>query len=315
MNIIGMSEQWVMARIQQKGEGKCIPWVSLRDLIVVYPDIKRKVDIFALCIYGLVIFPKALRHVDEPVIYLFDRLEKGVTQVPASLAETFRSLNACRRAGEDYSPLKELVIVPRRDDISEENWITLLQYLQENDFEWRTPWFIPDEILYQCGSYNWGVVGYAPLLVLRQYKSRQSIPATHWLAQFEFSYRGKNYKKKVREIADAWKQIYRMKRVDVGQMITLEYNAWRKLGKKIEQLEEEKIHLKLDIDIQKSEAEKLKKGKKKAEEDLDSLKTDYKKLHLSMRTVGLGKTSEQWRQEIQEGKAKVDQWEKRFHEA
>ncbi|MBA0667932.1 hypothetical protein Goklo_000935 [Gossypium klotzschianum] len=58
------------------------------------------------------------------------------------------------------------------------------------------------------------------------------------------------------------------------------------LEKKIEQMEEEKINLRLDMDVQKLEAEKLKKGKNKAEEDLDSLKTDYKKLHLSMRTAG-----------------------------
>ncbi|MFQ6657240.1 hypothetical protein Gotur_027006 [Gossypium turneri] len=49
------------------------------------------------------------------------------------------------------------------------------------------------------------------------------------------------------------------------------------LEKKIEQLEEEKVHLKLDADVQKLETEKLRKGKNKAEEDLDSLKTDYKK--------------------------------------
>ncbi|MBA0729560.1 hypothetical protein Golax_022744, partial [Gossypium laxum] len=47
--------------------------------------------------------------------------------------------------------------------------------------------------------------------------------------------------------------------------------------------------------VQKLEAEKLRKGNNKAEEDLDSLKTDYKKLHTSIRTAGLGKTSEQWR--------------------
>ncbi|MBA0785343.1 hypothetical protein Gotri_025343 [Gossypium trilobum] len=76
------------------------------------------------------------------------------------------------------------------------------------------------------------------------------------------------------------------------------------LGKKIEQLEEEKMQLGLDVDIQKLEAEKLRKGKSKAEEDLDSLKTDYKKLRRSMRTAGLGKTSKQWRQEIQEEKTK-----------
>ncbi|MFQ6651866.1 hypothetical protein Gotur_024023, partial [Gossypium turneri] len=49
-------------------------------------------------------------------------------------------------------------------------------------------------------------------------------------------------------------------------------------GKKIEQLEEEKMRLGLDVDIHKLEAEKLRKGKNKAEEDLDSLKMDYKKL-------------------------------------
>ncbi|MFQ6634215.1 hypothetical protein Gotur_010825 [Gossypium turneri] len=53
------------------------------------------------------------------------------------------------------------------------------------------------------------------------------------------------------------------------------------------------MRLGLDIDIHKLEAEKLRKGKNKVEEDLDSLKTNYKKLRLSIRTNGLGKTSEQ----------------------
>ncbi|MFQ6653337.1 hypothetical protein Gotur_024780, partial [Gossypium turneri] len=50
------------------------------------------------------------------------------------------------------------------------------------------------------------------------------------------------------------------------------------LEKKIEQMEEEKMNLRLDADVQKLEAERLRKGKAKAEEDLDSLKADYKKL-------------------------------------
>ncbi|XP_016702051.1 puff II/9-2 protein-like [Gossypium hirsutum] len=86
-------------------------------------------------------------------------------------------------------------------------------------------------------------------------------------------------------------------------------------GKMIEQLEEEKMRLGLDVDIHKMEAERLRKGKNKAEEDLDSLKTDYKKLRLSMRTAGLGKTSEQWRQEIKEEKTKAEQLEKKFQDA
>ncbi|MBA0673057.1 hypothetical protein Goklo_024532 [Gossypium klotzschianum] len=62
------------------------------------------------------------------------------------------------------------------------------------------------------------------------------------------------------------------------------------LVRKIEQMEEEKINLRLDADVQKLEAERLRKGRVKAEENLDSLKEDYKKLRLSMRTAGLGKT-------------------------
>ncbi|MFQ6670394.1 hypothetical protein Gotur_035330, partial [Gossypium turneri] len=76
--ITGMSEQWILA----------------------HPNTKKKVDIFALSIYGLVIFPKALGHIDEAVIDLFDQLDRRVTPVPAILAETFRSLSACRRTGE-----------------------------------------------------------------------------------------------------------------------------------------------------------------------------------------------------------------------
>ncbi|MFQ6665145.1 hypothetical protein Gotur_031992, partial [Gossypium turneri] len=138
------------------------------------------VDIFALSIYGLVVFPKALGHVDEAVSDLFDRLDKRVTPVPAILAETFRSLNACRRAGEGRfigcaQLLLELVATPRRDDITKEKWMVILQNLQEEDVEWRAPWMIPNEILHQCGEFNWvplleiwGAIGYAPLLVLRQ---------------------------------------------------------------------------------------------------------------------------------------------------
>ncbi|MFQ6643671.1 hypothetical protein Gotur_018799 [Gossypium turneri] len=74
---------------------------KLRDLILAHPDVKKKVDVFALSVYGLVVFPKALGHVDEVVTYPFDRLDKGVT------------------------PVLEIVAIPRRDDISKENWMEI----------------------------------------------------------------------------------------------------------------------------------------------------------------------------------------------
>ncbi|MFQ6648056.1 hypothetical protein Gotur_021725 [Gossypium turneri] len=124
------------------------------------------------------------------------------------------------------------------------------------------------------------------------------------MAKCEFSYKGNNYKGKIREMSNAWKQIYRMKRITVGATTTPKYYGWQskrindniprpreervrsieehlrvvpskleiikqdfekrssELGKKIEQLEEEKMRLRLDVDIHKLEAEKLRKGKK-----------------------------------------------------
>ncbi|XP_040971833.1 uncharacterized protein [Gossypium hirsutum] len=250
----------------QKGDSKCVPWENLRDLILTHPDERKRVDIFALSIYGLVIFPTALRHMDEAVIDLFDRLEKGITPVPVILTETFRSLSSCRNTGEGqfigcaqllmvwfhghfwkvdkvsyrvfsegYSPLKEEAAIQRREDISEEKWMDIFQNLKEEDIEWRAYWMVPDEKMYRCGNFDWvpllriwGATGYTPLIALRQYKSRQFVPTTHGLAQSEFSFKGAHYKKRVRELSDAWKQTGWMKRLAVGFMVTPEYSEWFK---------------------------------------------------------------------------------------
>ncbi|KAG8498032.1 hypothetical protein CXB51_006769 [Gossypium anomalum] len=202
----------------------------LRDLILAHPDTKKRVDVFALSIYGLVIFPKALGHVDEAVSDLFDRLSKGTTPVPAILDETFRSLNVCRRAGEGrFIGCAQLLL-----SWFHSHFWKIEKNLQEEDVEWRAPWMVPDEILYRCGDFDWvpllgvwGAVGYAPLLVLRQYRSRQFTPPTYGLAQCEFVFTGNNYKRRVREISNAWNQIRRMKKFAANSMATPEYDQWR----------------------------------------------------------------------------------------
>ncbi|KAK5802847.1 hypothetical protein PVK06_030473 [Gossypium arboreum] len=235
MMIIGVSEQWAAARVQQKGDSKCIPWASLRDLILAHPDVKkRKVD-----------------------------------KVP------------CRVFFEDYSPLREAAATPKRDDITEERWIEILQNLQEEDVMWKAHWMTPSEILYRCGSFDWG----------------------------------DHYKKKIREISEAWKKICCVKILTEGPTTTLEYKEWfskrindtiprpslgaarsmeeslrviptelkvikqefeRKnleLRIKIGKLEEENMYLSLDVDVHRIEVEKERKEKRKIEEDRDDLKT------------------------------------------
>ncbi|MBA0702498.1 hypothetical protein Goari_026837, partial [Gossypium aridum] len=141
--------------------------------------------------------------------------------------------------------------------------------------EWRAPWMIPDEILYRCGNFDWvpllgiwGVIRYAPLLVLSD-----------------------TYKKKLREISNAWNQTHRMKRFIANPITTSEYDWWwgkrvidnvpmsnqentrsieehlpvilseleivkqdfekrsLELGRKIKKLEEKNIQLGLDVDV------------------------------------------------------------------
>ncbi|KAL1161454.1 hypothetical protein V6Z11_A07G135400 [Gossypium hirsutum] len=249
----------------QKGECKCILWDALKDLILTHPDETKKVDFFALSLYGLMVFPRALGYVDEATTDLFHRLSKKVTFVPAILAETFKSLGACRRAGagrfigcaqlllawfyshfwlidrvvcrvffEDYSPLKDIVASARRVDVPEENWMALFQNLQSKDVEWRAPWMRPGEVLYRCGSFDWvpllgiwGAIGYTPLLVLRQHGLRQFVPATHGLAQSEFVYKGADYKRRVSDISSAWKKTCRLKGVAISPATMPEFVEWK----------------------------------------------------------------------------------------
>ncbi|MBA0772766.1 hypothetical protein Gotri_008091 [Gossypium trilobum] len=78
-----------------------------------FTRISKRVDVFALSIYGLVIFPKALGHIDDAVSNLLNRLDKRVIPV---LVEKVSYLVF----SENYFPLKEFVATPRGDDISKD---------------------------------------------------------------------------------------------------------------------------------------------------------------------------------------------------
>ncbi|KAG8482738.1 hypothetical protein CXB51_024170 [Gossypium anomalum] len=217
MTITGMSEQWIMARIKEKGECKCISWDALKGLILTHLDERKKVDVFALSLYGLMVFPRVLRYVDEATTNLFHRLRKRVTSVPTILAETFRSLGACRKAGVGRRELDSATSEPLVERCSVEGSI--------DD---------SCEILYRGGSFDWvpllgiwGAIGYAPLLVLRQHGLRQFVPVTHGLAQSEFVYRGADYKKKVSEISSAWNKTCQLKGIAINPATTPEYVEWR----------------------------------------------------------------------------------------
>ncbi|MBA0878349.1 hypothetical protein Goshw_002641 [Gossypium schwendimanii] len=82
-------------------------------------------------------------------------------------------------------------------------------------------------------------------------------------------------------------------------------------------MEEEKMNLKLDIDVQKLEIEGLRKGKCKVEKDLNSLKTDYKRLHLSKaqkQNKSFERSLSESQNEKDELKARVAELEETIHQ-
>ncbi|KAG8497061.1 hypothetical protein CXB51_008341 [Gossypium anomalum] len=334
--------EWITARIKEKGEYKCISWDALKGLILTHPDETKRVVVFALSLYGLMVFPRALGYVDEATTDLFHRLGKRVTYVPAILAETFRSLGTCRKAGagrfvgcaqlllawfyshfrlidkvfcrvffEDYSPLKDIVASTRRVDVPKKNWIALLQNFQAKDVEWRAPWIIPGEILYRCGSFDWvppleiwGAIGYAPLLVLR----------------------GADYKKKVGEISNAWNKTCRLKGIAISPATTPEYIEWRgrRVNDKIPKpnvegarpVEEYLRVMPSELEIMRQEFER-----KNLELEKKITKLEEEKMYLSLdvdvqkkERARVGGSSDQLRKEVQEGRARAEYWERKFQE-
>ncbi|XP_052479551.1 uncharacterized protein LOC128034753 [Gossypium raimondii] len=206
MKLTGMTDTWAEKQIKKKNEVSCVPWFSLWELVQNHPDVSKRVDLFALAVYGLVVFPKVLGHIEVAVVDFFEKLWQRVNPVPTILAETFRSLNACRRKGEGrfigcaqllnvwifshfwkvertpfhmisktFAALEAHLEKDWPKDVTEKHWVSVFQNLRVEDITWRAPWIRPSVLLYKCGNQDWmpllglwGGVGYAPLLVQRQ---------------------------------------------------------------------------------------------------------------------------------------------------
>ncbi|XP_052887627.1 uncharacterized protein LOC128296451 [Gossypium arboreum] len=284
VKLTGLTDIWAEKQIKKKNEISCIPWFSLRDLVLNHPDILKRVNLFTLAIYGLVVFPKVLGHIEVAVVDFFEKLKQGINPIPTILAETFRSLSSCKRKGCN---LESTVIRPSvlLYKVGNQDWVPLLGL--------------------------WEGVGYALLLAQRQFSSRQFIPATGGLAQSEFAFASEGYTKRVRDTAKSWKKIHLMELALYADTFTQDYDVWRKqrmnsqqvsstnytfqnpfleempselemarleferekakMSRDLSALQEENYQLKIDVQIERSRAEKVQKeaeikGKTKKEE-------------------------------------------------
>ncbi|KAL1150063.1 hypothetical protein V6Z11_A10G232700 [Gossypium hirsutum] len=209
--------------------------------------------------------------------------------------------------------------------------------------------------MYKCESQDWvpllelrGGVGYALLMVQRQFASRQFIPATGGLAQSEFAFTGEGYMKRVRDTAKAWKEVHLMELALYADTITQDYDIWRKrrvnsqqvlstnytfqnpfseempselevtrhkfecekakLLRHISSFQEENYQLKIDVQIEKSQTVKIQREAEIVRNDLRDLHLENKKLRSTIKNSGLGKSSAKWKEELRNIKGGMEFW-------
>ena len=82
---------------RQKGKNECVQFDFLKRYIIENNDDDQVIDIFTLVVYGTLIFSQSPRYVDAIVVDLIEQVDNQVNPIPIIIAETFCSLNYCRR--------------------------------------------------------------------------------------------------------------------------------------------------------------------------------------------------------------------------
>ena len=83
-----------------KGKNECVQCDFLERYIIENNNDDWVIDIFALVVYGTLIFPQSLGYIDTIVVDLIEQIDNQVNPVPAIVPETIRSLNYYRRKDE-----------------------------------------------------------------------------------------------------------------------------------------------------------------------------------------------------------------------
>ncbi|MBA0788966.1 hypothetical protein Gotri_025433 [Gossypium trilobum] len=221
-----MADTWAEKQIKKKNEISCVPWFSLWELVQNHPDISKRINLLTLAVYGLIVFPKVLGHIEVAVVDFFEKLRHEINlKVERTPFHMF---------SKTFAPLEAHLEKNWPMDVTEQHWVSVFQNLRVEDVTWRAHWIHPSVLLYKFGNLDWvpllglwGGVAYAPLMVQRQFASRQFVPVTDGLAHSEFTFIGEGYMKRVRDTVNSWKKIYLMELALYADTLTVDYDIWR----------------------------------------------------------------------------------------
>ncbi|CAL1372318.1 unnamed protein product [Linum trigynum] len=179
--------------IGSDGEIEYIHVDTLISQINIGPKNEKDLKIFALILYGLILYPRMPDHIDNSAMKVFEQDTHDVNPIFSILSETFAALGRCRenRGGIllgcapllvvwifghlKPSPRKGIPIIrysfvfdERRCSVrefasgdliymsaSEEHWKNYFATLGSEDIQWKAPWMYEGSVLYSCGSDPW----------------------------------------------------------------------------------------------------------------------------------------------------------------
>ncbi|XP_039039583.1 uncharacterized protein LOC120177537 [Hibiscus syriacus] len=204
-------------------------------------------------------------HFDIALIDFVEAISRK-NPAPTILAETFLSLNQCRRLrGGQFTGCASLLLVwwwshswivekswarrhqsnfsPLVDFLSKcqipehrkrKEWVDALRNIKDTEIVWKAYWLPKEDILFRCDNDSfvmlhglWGAIGYTPLIALRQFSTRQFVPATHSLKEAEFSFSTPGYRERISKIYTAWQKPHCMSFKIIELVFTPAYEVWR----------------------------------------------------------------------------------------
>ena len=99
-----------MTRLKRKNE--CVQCDFLERYIIENNDEDWAIDIFALVVYGTLIFSLSPEYIDATVIDLIEQIDNQINLALAIVVETIRSLNYCRKKGKgDFIGCAQLLYI------------------------------------------------------------------------------------------------------------------------------------------------------------------------------------------------------------
>ncbi|KAG8489927.1 hypothetical protein CXB51_015587 [Gossypium anomalum] len=166
MRLTNITDIWAEKQKKKKNKTSCIPWFSLRDLVLNHPNVLKRVNLFALAIYGLIVFLRVLGHIEVALLNVW--ILSHFWKVERTPFHMFSKI---------FSPLEAYLEKEWPKEVTEQHWVLVFQNLRAEDVTWRALWIRPSVLLYNVGNQDWvpllglwGGVGYAPLMVQRLYE-------------------------------------------------------------------------------------------------------------------------------------------------